>query len=68
MLYNLALDRILELAPAKDEPYYRNSNFDPSTFFDDIVGVTKGINEHPEEVRFLGKSGTCPLCPDQTYS
>ena len=37
MLYNLALDRILELAPAKDEPYYGNSNFDPSTFFDDIV-------------------------------
>ena len=32
MLYNLALDRILELAPAKDEPYYGNSNFDPSTF------------------------------------
>nr|DAX93126.1 MAG TPA: WYL domain protein [Bacteriophage sp.] len=52
MLYNLALDRILELAPAKDEPYYGNSNFDPSTFFDDIVGVTKGINQHPEEVRF----------------
>lgn len=52
MLYNLALDRILELAPAKDEPYYRNSNFDPSTFFDNIVGVTKGINQQPEEVRF----------------
>ena len=40
------------MAPAKDEPYYGNSNFDPSTFFDDIVGVTKGINQHPEEVRF----------------
>lgn len=52
MLYNLALDRILEITPAPDEDYQENTYFDPTTFLDDMIGVTKGINEFPQEVRF----------------
>ena len=52
MHYNLALDRILDLTPAPDEPYKEKTYFDPSTFFEDMIGVTKGISQRPEEVRF----------------
>lgn len=53
MLKNLALDRIQMLDIAKDETYRENKLFDPLTFFDDVVGVTKGINQQTEKVIFL---------------
>lgn len=53
MLKNLALDRIQTLELAKDEKYRENNLFDPSTFFDDIVGVTKNINQRAERVIFV---------------
>lgn len=53
MLKNLALDRIQTLEFAKDEKYRENNLFDPSTFFDDIVGVTKNINQRVERVIFV---------------
>lgn len=53
MLKNLALDRIQVLTIAKDEPYRENKLFDPLTFFDDVVGVTKGVNQQTEKVSFL---------------
>lgn len=52
MLKNLALDRIQSLDIAKDTTYRENKNFDPVTFFDDIVGVTKNINQVAEKVTF----------------
>lgn len=60
MLYNLALDRILEIALAPDEAYQENTNFNPATFLDDVIGVTKGINEHPQEVHFWANKENAP--------
>ena len=44
MLYNLALDRIELLEERSDIPYQDNPKFDPETYFDDIVGVTRWGN------------------------
>lgn len=60
MLYNLALDRILEIVPAPDEVYQENTFFDPATFLDDVIGVTKGINESPQEVCFRVNKENAP--------
>lgn len=52
MLLNLALDRIQALETLPQEKYVKNTFFDPSTFFNDVVGVTKNIGHKPEKVRF----------------
>lgn len=49
-LMNLALDRIHHLETAENERYVENKEFDPTTFFDDLVGVTKNIGTPPETV------------------
>ncbi len=41
ILQNLALDRIHSLEVLSREPFIKNTFFDPNTFFDDLVGVTK---------------------------
>lgn len=51
-LMNLALDRIHRLSIAEKERYVENTLFDPATFFDNLVGVTKNIGSHQETVRF----------------
>ncbi len=52
-LVNLSLDRIHHLDVAEKEPYLENTFFDPVTFFDDLVGVTKNIGMKAETVRFM---------------
>lgn len=52
MLKNLALDRIRELEIAKDEVYRENTLFDPLTYFNDVVGVTKSPNQQAEKIVF----------------
>lgn len=52
MLLNLALDRIHDLEVLPDEKFVKNTFFDPATFFDDLVGVTKNIGHKAERVRF----------------
>ena len=39
-LYNFALDRIMSIKEVSDTPYRDNPQFDPDTFFDDMIGVT----------------------------
>lgn len=51
-LFNLALDRIISVEPAPDVPYQDNPHFDPEHFFDDVIGVTKNINDKPRQVKF----------------
>jgi predicted DNA-binding transcriptional regulator YafY len=51
-LRNLALDRIHNLEIAENEQFLENTFFDPATFFDDLLGVTKSLNSQPETVRF----------------
>lgn len=59
-LRNLALDRIHSLEVAANVSYVENTLFDPVTFFDDLVGVTKGINSKAEKVRFRVGSNDAP--------
>lgn len=51
-LYNLALDRIITIEPI-DIPFQENPCFDSEHFFDDIIGVSKDINDKPKEITFL---------------
>lgn len=51
-LINLALDRIHHIEIAEKEKYIENNLFDPETFFEDLVGVTKNIGMKAETVRF----------------
>lgn len=59
-VYNLALDRILDISDAPDEMYLDNSIIDPDTFFDNLIGVTKEINEAAHLVRFWASPKQVP--------
>ncbi|MDR2916607.1 MAG: WYL domain-containing protein [Tannerella sp.] len=50
-LMNLALDRIHQIDIAEKEYYQENTIFDPATFFNDMVGVTKNADTKAETVR-----------------
>ena len=60
MLYNLALDRIHEMGNAPGEEYQENKMIDPDTFFDNLIGVTKNINDKAHQVRFWAAPGQVP--------
>lgn len=51
-LVNLALDRIQEIKIAEQIKYKENDLFDPQTFFDDTIGVTKNIGMRSEKIIF----------------
>jgi len=51
-LYNLALDRIVSVKCVPDVPYRDNPRFDPSRFFDNVIGVTKGVADSARRIRF----------------
>lgn len=52
VLYNLALDRIVSVEPVADIPYQDNPDFNTEHFFDDVIGVSKNINNKPRLVKF----------------
>jgi predicted DNA-binding transcriptional regulator YafY len=55
-LTNIAFDRILEITPIP-KTYIPNTSIDFFEFFDDMVGVSRSIDDMPEEVRlFISKS------------
>lgn len=41
IIINLPLDRIVSLEPDEGEVYRSTPEFDPATYFDDVIGVTK---------------------------
>ncbi len=45
-----ALDRIQSLAVDKEHPFKKCVDFDPEHFFDDTIGVTKGIHDKARRV------------------
>lgn len=51
VLYNLPLDRIVSIE-AIDIPYEENKRFDVEHFFDDVIGVSKNINNTPRKIEF----------------
>lgn len=50
-LFSLALDRIMSVEPTM-AAYKENPDFDSEHFFDDMIGVTKNINNKPRTVKF----------------
>ena len=60
MLYNLALDRIHEMGAAPEETYQENNVIDPDTFFDNLIGVTKNINDKAHRIRFWAAPAQVP--------
>ena len=60
-LCNLALDRIEGISPApKGERYRKDKGFHPSTFFKDMVGVTRNIESPVEHVTFIASATEAP--------
>ncbi len=59
ILSNFALDRMLSVEIDENATYRTYPNFDPESYFEDIVGVTK--NDEPvQKVRFLADPSEAP--------
>jgi len=54
VLFNFALDRIESVEPIAEVPYRDNPDFDLEHFFDDVIGVSKNINNTPTVITFWG--------------
>ncbi|MBR5170143.1 MAG: WYL domain-containing protein [Muribaculaceae bacterium] len=72
LLFNLALDRIVGVTPAKGIAFRQNPDFDAEHFFDDVIGVSKNLKgSNPRRVKFWANSEqsnyikTKPLHPSQ---
>ncbi|NDV80725.1 YafY family protein [Bacteroides sp. 51] len=66
-LVNLALDRIHTIEIVEKEKYIENNLFDPQTFFDDLVGVTKNVGMKPEVVRFRVDKQNAPYVQTKPF-
>jgi predicted DNA-binding transcriptional regulator YafY len=55
-----ALDRIQNVALLPGEPFYKNPDFDPNTWFANIIGVTRNKADSPTEIRFLANPLNAP--------
>lgn len=59
-LYTLALDRIRQLDAVPEVSYEEDAHFDPSTYFRDMIGVTRGLRTHLDVVRFEANAQWAP--------
>jgi len=66
-LINLALDRVHTIEIAEKEKFIENDLFDPQTFFDDLVGVTKNVGLKPEIVRFRVDQQNAPYVQTKPF-
>lgn len=66
-LINLALDRIHNIEIADKEKYIENDLFDPQTFFNDLVGVTKNIGMRTERVRYWVDKNNTPYVQTKPF-
>lgn len=66
-LINLALDRIHDIEITEKERFVENNLFDPETFFDDLVGVTKNIGMKAENVRFWVDKQNAPYVATKPF-
>lgn len=57
-LFNLSLDRIVSIEPS-DTPFRENSRFDAEHFFDDVIGVSKNIEDEPVGIMFWANAEQC---------
>lgn len=51
-ILTFALDRIQNIAPVDKEPFMQHTNFEPHTYFNHIIGVTRNFAEKPTTVVF----------------
>ncbi|MDL2320312.1 WYL domain-containing protein [Alistipes sp. OttesenSCG-928-B03] len=66
-LMNLALDRIHNLGIVDEIPFVENTFFDPTTYFDDVMGVTRNIGDKPTLVRFLVNASNAPYVETKPF-
>lgn len=66
-LINLALDRIHSVEIAEEERFIENDLFDPQTFFEDLVGVTKNIGMNTETVCFWVNKENAPYVQTKPF-
>lgn len=66
-LINLALDRIQTIEVAAGEKFIDNDLFEPETFFNDVVGVTKNIGSQAETVRFWVDAPNVPYVETKPF-
>lgn len=60
-IQNLALDRIIEVKQApQDASFIDDPEFNPKTFFDDVIGVTKSSTDRPHKVKFWASREQVP--------
>ena len=60
-LLNLALDRIVFISQApSDAEFITDKSFNPQTWFNDVVGVTKNGNDKPQTIWFKAKPEQVP--------
>ncbi len=52
-ILTFALDRIQNILSLPDEPYRLHKNFDPQTYFSDIIGVTRNAGDSPTHITFF---------------
>lgn len=66
-LINLALDRIHSVEISENERFVENNLFDPQTFFDNLVGVTKNVGMKAETVRFWVNKENAPYVQTKPF-
>lgn len=66
-LINLALDRIHNIEIAEKEKFVENDLFEPQSFFDDLVGVTKNVGMKAETVRFWVDKQNAPYVETKPF-
>ncbi|QES90674.1 helix-turn-helix transcriptional regulator [Rhizosphaericola mali] len=49
-LYNLALDRMISVEEAKDEPFFAYEGVDFERYYDEVIGVTKSKTDRAHKV------------------
>lgn len=59
-IVTFALDRIRDIALLPDEHFRRHRQFDPQTWFSDIVGVTRNTADTPTCITFLADHYQAP--------
>lgn len=67
-LFSLALDRMISIRPEPEIPFLEDPKFNPEAFFNDIVGVTRGLQEKPIKIRFIASKEWAPIWRQSPYT
>jgi predicted DNA-binding transcriptional regulator YafY len=59
-IITFALDRIQNITPQDKELFIQHKNFDPHTYFSNIIGVTRNVAEKPTTILFWASSYHAP--------